>query len=293
MAPERFRGVSDRRGDIYSLGATLYELLTLRPLFEGCDPIGLIELIRNTSPAPPSHPGRDIPRNLETIVLKALAKDPKDRFGSAGELANELRRFVEGRPIRSRPVSIVEQFWRWCSASPGSLRRISPRRCSSRFWRWFRRLLLLSTATRPGRSRSRPRRSRIRPGRSRTSAVARMRCHLTPGGARSTPTPRKPRAGRFSGRLGQRFESLEAMRQATTLLEGLPQGSAAAARRDSLRNLAITCMTLADLRRITCFDCHALGQRTQLQLHVQGGALLYGHAEVGKLIGPEPLLDDL
>ena len=118
MAPERLRGRSDRRGDVYSLGATLYELLAFRPPFEDSDQIRLIERIRNERPAPPRQLGQSIPRDLETIVLKALAKDPKDRFGSAGELANELRRFVEGRTIRSRPVSIVEQFWRWCKREP-------------------------------------------------------------------------------------------------------------------------------------------------------------------------------
>ncbi len=114
MAPERFRGTSDRRGDIYSLGATLYELLALRPPFEETDQIRLIERIRNDPPPPPRQLDRNIPRDMETIVLKALAKDRADRFGSAGELAGELRRFVEGRPIRLRPVSAVEQFWRWC-----------------------------------------------------------------------------------------------------------------------------------------------------------------------------------
>ncbi len=118
MAPERFRGTSDRRGDIYSLGATLYELLALRPPFEETDQIRLMELIRNDAPTAPRRLDRKIPRDLETIVLKALARDPKDRFGSAGELADELRRFVEGRPIRSRPVSFVERFWRWCKRDP-------------------------------------------------------------------------------------------------------------------------------------------------------------------------------
>ena len=91
----------------------------MRPPFEGSrpDPADRADPQRHRRP-PPRHLDRDIPRDLETIVLKALAKDPKDRFGSAGELADELRRFVEGRPIRSRPVSIVEQFWRWCKREP-------------------------------------------------------------------------------------------------------------------------------------------------------------------------------
>ena len=80
MAPERFRGISDRRGDLYALGATLYELLTLRPAFQGKDQLQLIHRIENEKPVPPRQLERSIPRDLETIVLKALAKNPDDRF---------------------------------------------------------------------------------------------------------------------------------------------------------------------------------------------------------------------
>ena len=118
MAPERFRGVSDRRCDVYALGATLYELLTLRPVFESADRLRLIDQIVHEPPAPPRQLDRRIPRDLETIVLKALAKDPKDRFATADELAAELRRFLENRPIRSRPISASERLWRWCKRNP-------------------------------------------------------------------------------------------------------------------------------------------------------------------------------
>ena len=118
MAPERFRGVSDRTGDIYALGATLYELLTFRHAFEGKDQLELIHRIENDPPVPPRQLDRKIPRDLETIVLKALAKDPNHRFASALELAAELRRFVENRPIRSRPIPYYQQFWRWCKRNP-------------------------------------------------------------------------------------------------------------------------------------------------------------------------------
>ena len=118
MAPERFRGVSDRRCDIYALGATLYELLTLRPVFESDDRLQLIDQIVHEPPAPPRQLDRRIPLDLETIVLKALAKDPNDRFGTADELAAELRRFLENRPIRSRPISAPERLWRWCKRNP-------------------------------------------------------------------------------------------------------------------------------------------------------------------------------
>ena len=118
MAPERFRGISDPRCDLYSLGTTLYELLTFRPAFEGKDQLALIHRIENDPPAPLRQLDRKIPPDLDTIVLKALAKDPDDRFQSAEEFAAELRRFVENRPIWSRPIPYYQQFWRWCKRNP-------------------------------------------------------------------------------------------------------------------------------------------------------------------------------
>jgi serine/threonine protein kinase/WD40 repeat protein/Tfp pilus assembly protein PilF len=118
MAPERFRGITDRRSDIYALGATLYELLALRPAFAERDQVQLIDQIAHQPPAPlRQHDGR-IPRDLETIVLKILSKDPNDRCDKAGELRDELRRFLEGRPTRWRRVGPVEQFRRWCKRNP-------------------------------------------------------------------------------------------------------------------------------------------------------------------------------
>ena len=119
MAPERFRGVTSPLGDVYSLGATLYELLTLKPAFAERDQARLIDQITHESPAPLRQHDRRIPRDLETLVQKALAKDPKDRFASAAELGDELRRYLESRPILSRPVGPVERLWRWCKRSPG------------------------------------------------------------------------------------------------------------------------------------------------------------------------------
>jgi len=118
MAPERFRGITDPMGDIYSLGATLYELLTLKPAFDGPDEARLIDQITHESPAPLRQHDRRIPRDIETLVLKALAKNAKDRFATAGELADEMRRYLESRPILSRPLAPVERLWRWCKRSP-------------------------------------------------------------------------------------------------------------------------------------------------------------------------------
>ncbi len=118
MAPERLEGITDRRSDLYALGATLYELLALKPAFSERDPARLIRQILDLPLVPPRHHDRRIPRDLETIALKALARDPKDRFATAGELRDELRRFLEGRPLRSRPVGPAERAWRWCKRNP-------------------------------------------------------------------------------------------------------------------------------------------------------------------------------
>ena len=119
MPPERFRGITNPQGDIYSLGATLYELLSLRPIFPETDQARLIDLITRQAPLALRRHDRRIPRDLETLVQRALAKDPKDRFARASDLADELRRHLESRPIQSRPVGAIERTWRWCKRSPG------------------------------------------------------------------------------------------------------------------------------------------------------------------------------
>jgi serine/threonine protein kinase len=118
MAPERFQGVSDARGDVYALGATLYELVTLRPAFEGRDQLELIRRIEHDPPVRPREHDPRISRDLETIILKALAKDPADRFASAAEMAEDLHCFIANRPTRSRPIPPYKRFWRWCEREP-------------------------------------------------------------------------------------------------------------------------------------------------------------------------------
>src|SRR5205814_6289731 len=88
------------------------------PAFAERDQVRLIDQIAHQPPAPLRQHDRRIPRDLETIVLKVLAKDPKDRCAQAGELRDELRRFLEGRPTRWRRVGPAEQFRRWCKRKP-------------------------------------------------------------------------------------------------------------------------------------------------------------------------------
>jgi WD40 repeat protein/serine/threonine protein kinase/lipoprotein NlpI len=118
IPPERFRGRSDARGDVYSLGLTLYELLTLRPAFAGEDRHQLLERILHGEPPRPRQLDPAVPRDLETVVLKAIAKDPARRYQTAAELAEDLKRFVEDRPIHARRAGPAERLGRWCRRNP-------------------------------------------------------------------------------------------------------------------------------------------------------------------------------
>jgi serine/threonine protein kinase/WD40 repeat protein len=119
MAPERFTGVADARSDIYSLGLTLYELLTLRPAFLETDRVRLVQAIATQEPKSPRRLDPQLPRDLETIVLKAINKDPSRRYAAAAELEEDLRRFLADRPIQARRTSSWERVRRWCRRNPG------------------------------------------------------------------------------------------------------------------------------------------------------------------------------
>jgi hypothetical protein len=116
MSPEQAlakRVVVDHRTDVYSLGATLYELLTLEPVFPDSDRQELLRHIAFEEPKPLRRYNKSIPLELETIVLKALEKNPADRYASAKELAEDLERFVKEEPIRARRPSLVRRAKQW------------------------------------------------------------------------------------------------------------------------------------------------------------------------------------
>jgi WD40 repeat protein/serine/threonine protein kinase/tetratricopeptide (TPR) repeat protein len=118
MAPERFEGRCDGRADTYALGLTLYELLVLAPAFPASDRLHVLEQIRNREPPRPRLVDARVPRDLETIVLKAIEKDPARRYRSANELAEDLRRFLADEPIQARQVTAAERLTRWCRRNP-------------------------------------------------------------------------------------------------------------------------------------------------------------------------------
>jgi WD40 repeat protein len=118
MPPEAFEGTYEVRGDVYSLGLTLYELLALRPAFGNKDRGGLVRQLTEGRAIRLRRLNAGIPRDLETIVHKAMAREPGQRYPTAAALADDLRRFIEGRPIRARRVSLAERAWRWCRRNP-------------------------------------------------------------------------------------------------------------------------------------------------------------------------------
>jgi serine/threonine protein kinase/WD40 repeat protein/tetratricopeptide (TPR) repeat protein len=231
MAPERFRGITDPRSDIFALGATLYEMLTLRPAFDERDQVQLIHQITHEPVVPLRQHDSRIPRDLETIVLKVLSKEPKDRCERAGELRDELRRFLEGRPTRWRRVGPAEQFRRWCKRNRG-LAAVSITAAVL-----MTALAIVSTAAAWIYS---DQRNTLEKGLAQTqkaegqAQMALGRSLISEGAALQR-----------TGLIGQRFESLNRLRRAAGILGTDPEGRK---QLPEIRNQAIAALGLTDLR---------------------------------------------
>jgi serine/threonine protein kinase/WD40 repeat protein len=226
MAPERFQGNADVRSDVYGLGTTLYELATLQPAFADSQRARLIEKVVHDEPRRPRKLDPQIPRDLETVILKASAKDPGQRYATAGDLAEDLRRFLADRPIHARPTPQRERLWRWCRRNPVvALLSAAVALCviaitvvaSVAAW-WL------------GAEAQRAR------GAEHDATVKLWNSYVA-----------QAQASRWSGRTGQRFASLEALANAAQVGRFLGLSS-----QDflDLRNEAIACLPLTDVRMV-------------------------------------------
>jgi serine/threonine protein kinase/WD40 repeat protein len=215
MAPERFKGWSDPRSDVYGLGITLYELLTLRPAFAERDRAQLIRKAASENPPAPRRLDRAIPRDLETVVLKSIAKEPAQRYGSARAMAEDLDRFLLGLPVEARRSHALARLARWCGRNPlpASLTAL------------VAILLIAGTAV------------------SSSYAVRLSREHAAGQEKLRAAYLAEARALGASARPGRRLDALEALRRAAEIRPGA-----------DLVDAAIASFALVDLRPVKTWD---------------------------------------
>lgn len=249
LAPERLQGCADARSDIYGLGITLYELLTLRHPFAESDRSKLVRQISEVEPPRPRSLDRALPRDLETIVLKAIAKQPGDRYQTASSLASDLRHFLDDKPIQARAMGHTERVWRSIRRNPvisGLTAAVVLLAAVVGVAAW------VTHTVGKERDRAIDAQWEARQSQQRAQQAERevkIRSHL----AQAT-------AHRRSGRIGQRFQCLEELASAVKLdpSENL---------RKELRDEAIAALCLSDLRvRLDHASEVMLGTQCDVQL---------------------------
>ena len=268
MSPEQAmakRIVIDHRTDIYSFGATLYELLTLTPAKPGKDREELLRQIAFDEPVAPQRLNKSIPSELATIVLKAMAKNPEERYCTAQELADDLRRFLDDKPILARRPTLLQRTAKWT------------RRHSAFATTAAVSVLMLLILVAVGGALM-ARRERQVADHERTSrleaealydtaqelVIEKSELAASEQAARLEKTQQlwrslihQARALRLGGQIGHRFLGWEALEQAASLVpvDELPAEAVL-----ELRNEMIASMGLVDLQLETEFDCYPAGQ---------------------------------
>jgi WD40 repeat protein len=234
MAPEQAGGKSREIGpacDVYALGAILYECLTGRPPFRAATKLDTLLQVLAEEPVPPRQLNARLPVDLETICLKCLQKEAARRYASAGELADDLRRYQEGRPILARPVG------RWTRAAKWVRRNPAVAAMSAAL------VLLLALLSVGGVVMTLNLRFALGQARDRQAEA-----EAAERGQREQTLEAllaEARAKRYSGRVGQRFDTLAAVRKAVALARELDKPAAVFA---ELRDLAVAALALPDFR---------------------------------------------
>jgi WD40 repeat protein/Flp pilus assembly protein TadD len=223
MAPEQAQGRAKQAGaavDVYAVGAILYELLTGRPPFRGTTALETLEQVQTAEPVGPSRLVPGVPRDIETICLKCLQKEPTKRFETAQALADDLRRFLDGRPILARRTGGLERAWRWCRRNPWPAVAAAS-------------IVIVAVGATLAAFTFRAQRDQISQADRKTQEN--LFESLTA----------QAQARRFSRRIGQRFESLNALTRATAIARELKLPPH---QFDLLRDEAIACFALPDLQ---------------------------------------------
>ncbi len=273
MAPERFNGWADGRSDVYALGVTLYEMLTLHPAFDEPDRLKLIDRISSGAVPSPRSIDPNIPIDLQTIVLKAMARDAGERYVSARALAEDLERFLADRTILARRSSARERAWRWCRRNPALAALISLAASLTILVAIVSTVAAVVSLRQLDRTRKAELQARLALGESRLSEGAALR---------------------RTGLIGQRFDSLDRLAEAAKVLGGDREGRL---RVPVIRNQVISALGLTDMRvrwQRDHGDVYSFSVDSALERYAvaerSGSVVVYrldDHRELVRLPGPE------
>jgi serine/threonine protein kinase/WD40 repeat protein len=259
MAPEQASGQSRNlttATDVYGLGTVLFAAVTGRPPFIGEGPLDILAQVKEHEPPSPSQFNPLSDRDLDTICLKCLQKEPSTRYASAELLARDLEHYLAGEPVMARPVGVLSRSWRWCRRKPAiasltaALLLVTVIGSAVSAYRLAReRSQTLTNLSRALKAEgvATQRLGDVEKANRAVEASLQKVTHAEAERSRQLfdSLLNQARARRWSGRVGQRFESLDAIRKAAALLPELKLGQESVL---ELRNEAIAAMALVDLR---------------------------------------------